>query len=48
MCSNGNSFGMNSSSAGDSCGIQDPEASERLSDKLTWGWAGFQTLGNAL
>ena len=47
MCANGNSFGMNGSSAY-SGGIQDPEAAERLGDKFMWGWNGFQTLGNAL
>lgn len=48
MISNGNSFGLNSSSAGGNCSIQDPESPERLGDRFMWGWSGIQSVGNAL
>lgn len=48
MIANGNSFGLSGSSAGGNCSIQDPESAERLGDLLTWGWIGFQSVGNAL
>ncbi len=47
MLAHGNSFGLGMSN-GQSMAIRDPESAERLGNKLTWGWAGFQSPGNAL
>ncbi len=48
MVSNGNSFGLNGSSAGGNCSIQDPESTVRLGDKFMWGWSPIQSFGNVL
>lgn len=48
MIANGNSFGLSGSSAGGNCSLPGPESTEHLGDLLTWGWTGFQSVGNAL
>lgn len=49
MVANGNSFGLNGSSAcSGNGGIRDPESAEHLGFPLMWNWTGFQKTGNAL